>query len=167
MIEDHFGNGQKWGVDICYLKEESPLGTAGSLSILPVTPTAAFLVTNGDVLTDIRYSDILDFHLKHHASATMAVRQHELQNQFGVVNVKGIEIQGFEEKPIYRSQINAGIYVLDPLVLGSLEAGQYCDMPSLFERMRHGSRRTIAYPMHEPWLDVGRPDDLALAQKTF
>jgi dTDP-glucose pyrophosphorylase len=167
MIEDHFGDGTKWGVRIEYLREESPLGTAGCLSILPNRPALPFIVTNGDVLTDIRYSDILDFHTRHHASATMAVLQHEVQNQFGVVRLKGVEIEGFEEKPVYRSHINAGIYVLEPAALNHLEARQHCDMPTLFNRIKQATGRTIVYPMHEPWLDVGRPDDLELAQKSF
>lgn len=167
MIEDHFGDGTKWGVRIEYLREESPLGTAGCLSILTNRPALPFIVTNGDVLTDIRYSDILDFHLRHHASATMAVRQHEVQNQFGVVRLKGVEIEGFEEKPVYRSHINAGIYVLEPAALNHLEVDQHCDMPTLFSRIKQAAGRTIVYPMHEPWLDVGRPDDLELAQKSF
>lgn len=167
MIEDHFGDGSKWGVRIEYVREDSPLGTAGSLSMLPERLTVPFIVTNGDVMTDIRYSDILDFHTRHHACATMAVRQHELQNQFGVVKLKGVEIEGFEEKPIYRSHINAGIYVLEPAALDYLEARQHCDMPTLFSRIKQAAGRTIVYPMHEPWLDVGRPDDLDLAQKSF
>jgi dTDP-glucose pyrophosphorylase len=167
MIEEHFGDGRKWGVDIAYLREESPLGTAGCLSLMASRPQVPFLVTNGDVLTDIRYSDILGFHLRHNASATMAVRQHEVQNQFGVVKTKGVEIESFEEKPIYRSHINAGIYVLNPEALDQLEAKAPCDMPTLFERIKHNAGRTIVYPMHEPWLDVGRPADLALAQQKF
>jgi NDP-sugar pyrophosphorylase family protein len=153
MIEDYFGDGQKWDINIRYLREDTPLGTAGSLSMLPKNIEEPFVVTNGDVLTDIRYGDILNFHSRHHALATMAVRQYELQNQFGVVKVKGVEIQGFEEKPIYRSHINAGIYVLDPVALSELESSQYCDMPTLFERVRQSAGLTIVYPMHEPWLD--------------
>lgn len=165
MIEDYFKDGQKWGIHINYLREDFPLGTAGSLSMLPKNLEAPFVVTNGDVLTDIHYSDILRFHRRHHALATMAVRQYEIQNQFGVVRVKGLEIEGFEEKPIYRSHINAGIYTLDPTTLNQLEIGQYCNMPTLFERIRKGEGLTIVYPIHEPWLDVGRPDDLTQARK--
>jgi dTDP-glucose pyrophosphorylase len=167
MIEEYFGDGNKWGVSIEYLREEFPLGTAGCLSIISNEPRVPFVVTNGDVLTDIRYSDMLDFHVRYNAIATMAVRQYEMQNQFGVVKTKGVEIEGFEEKPIYRSHINAGIYVLNPVALNHLEAKQYCDMPVLFERIKQTAGRTIVYPMHEPWLDVGRPDDLVLAQKQF
>lgn len=166
MIEEYFDDGRKYGVHIDYLKEEMPLGTAGCLSLLPEIPELPFIVTNGDVLTDIHYNEFLDFHNRHEASATMAVRQHEIQNQFGVVRTRGVEIEGFEEKPIYRSHVNAGIYVLEPCELKHLEPQKHCDMPTLFERIKQNSGRTIVYPMHEPWLDVGRPEDLANARKS-
>ena len=165
MIEDHFGDGSAWGVKIDYLREEAPLGTAGALSILEKHPENELLVTNGDVLTDIRYSDILDFHIRHNAIATMAVRQYEIQNNFGVVKTKGVELEGFEEKPIYRSHINSGIYVLNSETLVLLRTGESCSMPTLFERIKNNGGRTIVYPMHEPWLDVGHPSDLIRANE--
>jgi dTDP-glucose pyrophosphorylase len=165
MIEDHFEDGRRWGVNIQYLREDTPLGTAGALSLLPKRPETPFIVTNGDVMTDVHYGEILEFHTRHQAAATMAVRQHEMQNPFGVVKTIGVEIDGFDEKPIYRSHINAGIYVLNPETLDVLQPGQHCDMPTLFTRVqRDKGGRAIVYPMHEPWLDVGRPDDLALAR---
>lgn len=163
MIEDHFGSGKSLGVSIEYLREESPLGTAGALSLVTPIFEQPFIVTNGDVLTDIHYGELLDFHVRHEASATMAVRLHEWQHPFGVVQTDGIDIVGFEEKPVARTHINAGIYVLDPEALGILETGAHCDMPSLFEKLQAFSKRTVAYPMHEPWLDVGRLDDLKRA----
>jgi dTDP-glucose pyrophosphorylase len=163
MIEDYFGNGERLGVQIDYLREQSPLGTAGALGLLKPRPDAPFVVTNGDVLTDIRYGELLDFHMRHNASATMAVRLHEWQHPFGVVQTKGVEIVGFEEKPIARTHINAGVYVLEPDALSVLDDGAPCDMPTLFERLQAKMKRTVAYPMHEPWLDVGRPDDLSRA----
>ena len=163
MIEDHFGNGEHLGVRIDYLREQSPLGTAGALGLLNPRPDAPFVVTNGDVITDIRYGELLDFHLRHDAAATMAVRVHEWQHPFGVVQTQGVEIVGFEEKPVARSHINAGVYALDPGALSVLSADAHCDMPTLFERLQAQAKRTVAYPMHEPWLDVGRPDDLIVA----
>jgi dTDP-glucose pyrophosphorylase len=163
MIVDYFEDGSKWGVRIEYLHEESPLGTAGCLSLLKNRPKGPMIVTNGDVITDIGYKNILDYHIRNNASATMAIRQHEIQNQFGVVKVNGIEIEGFEEKPIYRSQINAGIYALDSGVLDFVEAEQHCDMPTLFDTVKNQGRKTIVFPMHESWLDVGRPQDLIQA----
>lgn len=165
MIENHFGDGSQFGVQIKYLREEAPLGTAGALSLLEESPSLPFVVTNGDVMTDIRYGELLDFHSRHLADATMAVRLHEWQHPFGVVQMRGIEITGFEEKPISRSHINAGVYALSPEAVEHLSRGEPCDMPKLFERLQTNGLKTIAYPMHEPWLDVGRPDDLVLAQR--
>ena len=163
MIEAHFGCGERLGVQIDYLREQSPLGTAGALGLLNPPPDAPFVVTNGDVITDIRYGELLDFHTRHAAAATMAVRVHEWQHPFGVVQTQGVEIVGFEEKPIARSHINAGVYALEPAALSVLTADAYCDMPTLFERLQARKKRTVAYPMHEPWMDVGRPDDLKQA----
>ena len=164
MIEDYFGDGSRWGVDIRYLREEAPLGTAGALGLMDTRPELPILVTNGDVLSDISYGDLLDFHNRHKAMATMAVRIHEWQHPFGVVNIDGVDIVSFEEKPISRNCINAGVYVLMPEALNSLVAGDYCDMPTLFALLQDKGARTIAYPMHETWLDVGRVDDLAHAR---
>jgi len=110
-------------------------------------------------MTDIRYDEVLDFHHRHGATGTMAVRTHEWQHPFGVVRTEGVEITGFEEKPVSRSHINAGIYVLEPEALDALVQGEPCDMPTLFMRLRERYGRTIVYPMHEAWLDVGRTSD--------
>lgn len=159
MIEEYFGNGERWGVKISYIREEAPLGTAGALALLNPRPEIPFIVTNGDVLTDIHYSDLLDFHCHQGALATMAVRLHEWQHPFGIVHTEGIEIAGFEEKPVAISHVNAGVYVLEPNALDSLYEVEQCDMPTLFSRLKEQNARTIVYPMHEPWLDVGRPED--------
>ena len=164
MIEDYFEDGSRWGVQIEYLREQTPLGTAGGLALIDPRPETALVVSNGDVLTDIHYGELLDFHHHHGASATMAVRVHEWQHPFGVVRTNGVDIVGFEEKPVARSHINAGIYVLEPGALDALNAGEPCDMPALFTRLQERTARTIVYPMHEPWLDVGRKDDLEWAQ---
>ncbi|WP_374615149.1 nucleotidyltransferase family protein [Sphingorhabdus sp.] len=164
MVEEYFGDGSRLGVHIDYLREQTPLGTAGALSLFVQHPEIPFVVTNGDVLTDIRYGELLDFHCMHAASATMAVRVHEWQHPFGVVQLDGVDIVGFEEKPIARSHINAGVYVLDGSALDVLAPSEHCDMPVLFQRLQERERRTVAYPMHEPWLDVGRPEDLKRAR---
>jgi dTDP-glucose pyrophosphorylase len=166
MIKDYFGNGELFNVKIEYLYEDSPLGTAGALSLLNSFPAHPFIVTNGDVITDIRYGELLDFHNKHNAGATMAVKVHEWQNPFGVVQTKGVEIIGFEEKPVNRTHINAGVYAISPESLSFLTRNTHCDMPELFKRLQDASIRTIAYPMYEPWIDIGRPDDLIYANKT-
>ena len=165
MIKDHFGNGERLGIRIEYLQEKKPLGTAGALSLLEPRPVNPFVVTNGDVITDIHYGELLDFHIRSEATATMAVRIHEWQHPFGVVQTNGIEIVGFDEKPCVRTHINAGVYALSSEALTEIDDLNACDMPILFERLQAKAKRTVAYPMHEPWLDVGRPDDLVEAIK--
>ena len=164
IIEEYFGNGDRLGVKIEYLREKIPLGTAGALSLLNPVPNSAFVVTNGDVITDIRYGELLDFHQQQSAMATMAVRAYEWQNPFGVVQTQGIEITGYQEKPISRSYINAGVYAIAPSVISLLEKSAPCDMPTLFELLNSQEQRIVAYPIHEQWLDVGRPDDLRTAR---
>lgn len=166
MIEEYFGDGSRWNIEIDYLREETPLGTAGAIGLMIPRPATPFVVSNGDVLTDIRYGELLDFHCQHNAVATMAVRLHEWQHPYGVVRTRGVDIVGFEEKPIARTHINAGIYVLEPSALDALNTGERCDMPTLFSRLRERAARTIVYPMHEPWLDIGQNADYTSAQQT-
>ena len=163
IIEDYFQNGKTLGVSITYIREEKPLGTAGALSLVVDEFKEPIIVTNGDVLTDISYTSILDFHTKNKAKATMAIREYEWQNPYGVVKIDGESISNYEEKPISKSYINAGVYVVDPACLSELEYGAFCDMPTLFSILREKRDRVIAFPIHEPWLDIGRPVDLQVA----
>ncbi len=165
MIESYFGNGKKLGVNINYIREKKPLGTAGALSLLNLKTKEPFIVSNGDVITDISYAELLDFHSKNNSIATMAVNLYEWQNPYGVVRLDGVDIRGFEEKPINRTHINAGVYALSNSALSFLEKDCHCDMPKLFEQLMESSQKVIAYPMHEPWLDVGRSADLNKANK--
>ncbi len=163
MIEDYFGNGEKFGVKIEYLRENLPLGTAGALSLLEKKPKETFIVVNGDIITNIDYTHLINFHKENKASATMAVRSYEWQNPFGEIKTKGIEIIDFEEKPIYRSYINAGVYALEGSMLNLLENAKHCDMPTFINRIKRNSNRVIAFPMHESWNDIGSPSDFAKA----
>ncbi|NLQ05929.1 nucleotidyltransferase family protein [Cylindrospermopsis raciborskii] len=163
MVEEYFGNGEKHGVKINYLREEYPMGTAGALSLLTPLPKQPFIVTNGDIITEINYNDLLSFHQQHRASATMAVRLYEWQHPFGVVQMEGLKIIGFNEKPVVRTHVNTGVYALNSETLSHLKSNEPCDMPSLFDRLQDKGDLTIAYPIHEIWLDVGRPDDLTKA----
>jgi len=165
MIEDYFGDGSQFGVQIEYLRETTPLGTAGALSLLSNKPASPLIVINGDVATEIKFDDLLEFHKRQKAKLTMAVRLHEWQHPYGVVTIDGSNIVGFEEKPVFQTRVNAGIYVLSPEALDLLEADQACDMPTLFERARSISLATIAYPTHEPWIDIGRQEDLEAANQ--
>ena len=168
MIKEYFGNGDLWDIKIEYLNEEAPLGTAGALSLLEERPNSPVIVTNADIISDISYSRLLEYHNKHKNScATMCIRLYETQHPFGVVNTRGVEIVGFEEKPMLRTHVNAGVYVLEPKALDFLEKNQFCDMPSLFDRLQEEKLRTIVYPIHESWNDIGRLEEYTNVNKLY
>jgi len=161
VIIDYFGDGSNLDISISYIHESEPLGTAGALSLIEPTPKLPFIVTNGDIITDINYANLLQFHESSRSQATMAIKKYELQNPYGVVNTKGLEIISFEEKPIQISYVNAGIYAINPPALKYLQINEPCDMPNFFERLRNENNLILAYPIHETWSDVGRPIDLS------
>ena len=161
LIIDYFGDGSNLDVSISYIHESQPLGTAGALSLIEPTPKLPFLVTNGDIITDINYANLLHFHESNQSQATMAIKKYELQNPYGVVNTKGLEIVSFEEKPIQISYVNAGIYAINPSALRYLQTNEPCDMPDFFQKLKNENHLISAYPIHETWADVGRPIDLS------
>lgn len=164
VIEAYFGDGTSLGVKIDYIREDSPMGTAGALRLLNPKPEEAFIVSNGDVLTDVRFGDILDFHLHSEAEATMAVQVQESQSAFGVVKTQGIHVIGYEEKPIQRSLVNAGVYVLNPTTLELVEDLNFCDMPTLLDKITMKGSSIVAFPIHESWRDLGTLQDFSQAE---
>jgi len=167
QIIDHFQDGARWGVSVDYLIEDEPLGTAGSLQLLPGTVQEPFLVMNGDVLTRLNPSRLLRFHGENNAAATLCVREHVLTVPFGVVQTKGVELAGFEEKPSYRQLVNAGIYVVNPQLLPLLPPRQATDMPTLLQSAQQAGHRVAVCPIHEYWIDVGRPETLQQAHEEW
>ena len=129
LIIDHFGDGSNLDISIQYIHESEPLGTAGAMALIDPLPNLPFIVTNGDIITDVNYANLLHFHESNKSQATMAIKKYELQNPYGVVNTKGLEITSFEEKPIQISYVNAGIYALNPSSLKYLKVNVPCDMP--------------------------------------
>jgi NDP-sugar pyrophosphorylase family protein len=165
VIEEYFGDGRAFGVEIDYLRESKPLGTAGALGLIANAQNQPLIVTNGDVITDINYGELLDFHVNSIGTATVAVNSYEWQIPFGVVEIEGLNIIRIEEKPISKVYINAGIYVINPEVLAEIKSNSYLDMTSLLEKLKTKGHKIVAYPMHEPWRDIGRHEDLIAANK--
>lgn len=164
MIRDRFGDGRAWGVRIDYLEEEEQLGTAGALRLLRPVPTVPVLVVNGDLMTNVNAVRMLEFHVEQQALATMGVREYDVQIPFGVVGTDGVRITSVEEKPVQRTLINGGIYCLAPGALAYVPDTGRFDMTDLFRLLIADGASTAAFPIHESWLDVGRPEDLARAR---
>ena len=158
VIAQHFGDGHGFGVDIQYVEEDQPLGTAGALSLLETTDSP-ILVINGDILTRIDFRNMLDFHREHEADMSVAIRPEEFRLPYGVVTTDGVTITGISEKPVVKHLINAGIYLLNPSVCRYIPAGQPYDMPELIENLVKDGRRVVGFPVGEYWIDIGKAED--------
>lgn len=167
QIIDYFGDGSSWGISIKYLVEDAPLGTAGSLQLLREKLDHPFIVINGDVLTRFKPSALLRFHAEQSSDATICVHEHFETLPFGVVKAHGSNLESFEEKPTYRYLVNAGIYVLDPSLLPLLPSHKAIDMPTFLEIIQKENHRVSVFPIHEYWLDVGRPESLRHAEESW
>tara|TARA_B110000008_G_scaffold278511_1_gene322545 strand:- start:343 stop:1389 length:1047 start_codon:yes stop_codon:yes gene_type:complete len=166
MVREFFGDGSKWNVNINYIHEEHPLGTAGGLGLLPNDIIdLPIILMNGDLLTKIDFKELLSFHIKHNSEATMCVREYDFQVPYGVVKAKDYRIISIEEKPKYSFFINAGIYVLNPSMMKDLDGKIYEDMPNLIERKINNSGQINMFPVYEYWLDIGHLNQLDQAQQ--
>jgi NDP-sugar pyrophosphorylase family protein len=166
VIASHFGDGRSFGVEIRYVEEDQPLGTAGALSLLK-TSDDPFLVINGDVLTQVDFHAMLDFHREHKADMTVAVRQHETRLPHGVVEIDGTTITRISEKPVLRHFMNAGIYLLNPEMCRLVPSGQRYDMTDLISRLIAEGYRVVSFPIREYWLDIGQVEDYEKALSDF
>ena len=167
MVKEYFGKGERWGVTIRYLEENKRLGTAGCLSLLPETPDKPLIVMNGDLLTKLNFGHLIETHLDSAAEATMCVRTYEHHVPYGVVELEGERITMLKEKPVQRFFVNAGIYVLDPDVVGHIPKDQFFDITQLFDELSQQNRNVSAFPIHEYWMDIGRMEDFENAHADY
>lgn len=162
-IRDHFGDGSGFGVSISYVNEDEPLGTAGALGLLE-RPSARRLVVNGDILTDVDFGAMSRFHDECRADLSVAVRQYDLEVPYGVAECDGPYVRAVREKPVYTFFVNAGIYLMDPVVHDYLRAGERLDMPDLIHTLIEDGRTVVSFPIVEYWLDIGQHMDYSRAQ---
>lgn len=167
MIEGYFGDGAGRGMQISYQREETPLGTAGPLARMRGRTDGDFLVMNGDLLTDVDFSALVDHHRAARADMTIAMRTHKERLELGVLSIdEAGHVTGYEEKPTLELPISMGLYVISPGILNLVPDGHY-DMPQLVIDALASRRRVTAYGHRGFWLDIGRIDDYARANEEF
>jgi dTDP-glucose pyrophosphorylase len=164
QIIDHFGDGSRFGVEVKYVTEDKPLGTAGFLGLMEKSQQP-LLVINGDILTGVDFRSMLDYHEEHRADMTVGVRAYNLNVPYGVIESDGSVVRGVVEKPSLDLFINAGIYVLEPTIHRYLPASDRFDMTDVIRRLLELGRHVVSFPIHEYWLDIGKPADYERAQE--
>lgn len=159
IIKSHFGDGSNFGAKINYVNEDKPLGTAGAVKLVGDNVSENFIVMNADIMTEINYEHLLEFHKQHNSHSTMCLREYEHTIPYGVVEMDGDNISKITEKPTSKHFVSAGIYVLNKAVCDYIPHDEYFDMPSLFEKLIADGKETCGFPIHEYWLDIGRMED--------
>ena len=158
-IKNHFGDGRRWGVEIGYIEEAEPLGTAGALGLLPPVGDLPIVMMNGDVVTRVDFRALLAFHTNHNSALTMCVREYDVQVPYGVVQATGNRVHSVVEKPVHKFFVNAGVYVLSPEVIAHVPKNRRLDMPDFVSNVIAANGEVSMFPIHEYWLDIGRFDD--------
>jgi dTDP-glucose pyrophosphorylase len=167
MIEDYFGDGASFGLEIRYLREEKKLGTGGALALLPEKPIAPIMVMNGDILTTSDFGSLYAFHCSNDAKITVAAADYCVHIPFGVVQNDGPYVTELLEKPSQRFLCNAGIYALSPSVLDNLPVTGAFNMTDLINRFLADRQPVAVFPVHEYWSDIGTLADLDKARSLF
>jgi dTDP-glucose pyrophosphorylase len=162
-IRRYFKNGADFGVELEYLAEDEPLGTAGALSLVE-DDGRPLLVINGDILTQVDFRQLVAFHVEQRAALTVGVRQYDLQVPYGVIEACKGRVSALREKPRLDFLVNAGIYVVEPAIKRLVPAGERCDMTELIGRLLDLGKPVASFPIVEYWLDIGRHEDFERAQ---
>ncbi|MGI8839017.1 MAG: sugar phosphate nucleotidyltransferase [Pyrinomonadaceae bacterium] len=154
-------------VQIAYVSEETPTGTAGSLALVPGLQET-FLVMNGDVLTTLSFQKLIAYHHEQKAALTIAVHKKHVDIDLGVLvaDQDGL-ITDYREKPKLDYLVSMGIYVYEPHVLRYIKAGVYLDFPDLVLKLIGAGERVVGYHSDDIWLDIGRPEDYQKAVDEF
>ena len=167
IIRDYFSDGKEFGVNIDYVLEEKRMGTAGALSLLKERPSEPFFVMNGDLLTNVNFEHIFNYHILNKAIATMCVREYDYEVPYGVVKMNDNKIIEIAEKPVQKFFVSAGIYMLSPEILDLIPKNEFYDMPALFEKLIKLSKNVISFPIREYWLDIGRMEEYQRANEEY
>ena len=167
IIKEYFGNGDKFGVKIEYVLENQRMGTAGALSLLKERPKDDFFVMNGDLLTNVNFEYLHEYHKDSNALASICIRKYEMQVPYGVVNVRANKVTSIEEKPTQSFFVSAGIYMFSPIVLDFIPKGVFYDMPTLFGELLKQGFAVYPFFIREYWLDIGRMDEYRRANDEY
>ncbi len=167
LLRAFFQDGKRLGLNISYSFEDQPLGTARPLSLLNGLDDS-FLVMNGDVLTSLRFPDLIDYHRRSRARATIASYVKKVRIDLGVIRTNGnSEVAGYTEKPTYDFLVSMGIYVFEPCVLSYIGYREHLDFPDLVLRLIEAGERVVSYPFDGYWMDLGRFEDYEQAVMGF
>lgn len=167
LIQAYVGHGERWGLSVSYMEETSPLSTVGPLFCMRDSLPEHFIVLNGDLLTSIRFDDLLATHVRRGGPMTVATATSESRCEFGVLDIIDGHITDFTEKPTITHQVSMGVYALSRSTIEGYPAGTPMGVDELILDLLASARYPASYPFTGLWLDIGRPADYDRANSTF
>lgn len=168
LIKSYFGNGKKFEVNIEYSEEEKPLGTAGPLSKIKNKINDTFLLLNGDILCNVNFKTLIDFHKKSDCIATVLLTRRKVGIDYGVVEIDENEnIKDWIEKPTIDYLVSTGIYVFERNVFEYIKENKKLDVPDLMLELIRKNQTVKSCLFDGEWLDIGRPEDYERAQRNY
>ncbi len=167
LIQAYFGTGERWGLEITYSREKENLGTIGPLSLIDDLHDT-FLVLNGDILTDLDYKKLFDFHHQSDQLVTIASFTKQVEIDLGILKTEEhYNLVEYIEKPIMDYQVSMGVYVMNRQVLEHISFNEYLDIPNLMWRLLERNLPPKIFPYNGIWLDIGRKEDYEEALNEF
>jgi len=166
IIQAYFGNGEKFGIDIEYFVETKPLGTAGCLALIKNLEDE-FIVTNGDVLTDLKFDELIKDHSINRKKVTICSYNKKVPISLGVLKLDGNSVQDYIEKPTYNFYVSMGIYVMNRSVIRYIPSNQYFDLPTLVKKMISVNEPINVYKFDGEWFDIGREEDYKIVLEKY
>lgn len=159
VIEDYFKDGSNFGVNITYIHEEKRMGTAGAIKLAEKYIDKDFFVINGDILTNVNFERLLEYHFANGFTLTIGSRRFEMQVPYGVLNTSDVCVTSLEEKPVLNFFVSGGIYTLSKDVLKFIPQGEYFDITELINILIKNNYKIGSFPIHEYWMDIGQIQD--------
>lgn len=167
LIETYFGDGRNFNVKISYVREQEPLGTAGSLRLVADRLSEQFVMLNGDLLTRLDFRAIVHAHRASEADLTIGARPYAVQIPYGVIEDGDGRVRALREKPQLNVLINAGIYVLNRELVELVPPSGPYYMDQLVSAAIAAGRNVRHYQIDAYWLDMGAMEDYARANEEF
>ena len=167
QIVDYFGDGTSKGIEIQYIRENKPLGTAGSLSKIKKIKTDKLLIINSDLFTDINFEDMYLNLISNKADMVIASKEYVVNVPYGIFENDNFNVNSLIEKPTYKYNLNAGVYILNKKLINKVPKNKYFDITQLIEKLLEQNKKVIHFPILGYWIDIGKPEDLKMAERLF
>ncbi|KOY50665.1 nucleotidyltransferase family protein [Polaribacter dokdonensis] len=165
QIQEYFGDGSSKGIKIEYIWEDTPLGTAGSLSLVDKFDSDQILLMNSDLFTNVNIEEMYLQLINENADMVIASTEYKIDVPYAVFESSDYEVSTFKEKPTYVYHSNAGVYLFHKNLISKIPKNSYYDITDLMDRLIKENKKILHNPIRGYWIDIGKPSDYENAKE--